>query len=42
MSTQQVERGFALVIGFGLAGCWSVVSGTVLVMALAAFGMPVG
>jgi hypothetical protein len=35
MSTDNV---FALAVGFAIAGCWSLISGTVVVLALAAFG----
>jgi len=33
---------FALAIGFAIAGCWSLVSGTVVVLALRAFGIIAG
>jgi hypothetical protein len=42
MSAEQIERAFAFTIGFAIAGCWSVISGTVVVLGLAAFGFPVG
>jgi len=32
----------ALAIGFAIAGCWSLVSGTVVVLALRAFGIIAG
>jgi hypothetical protein len=36
--------GFGLVFALAvvLAGCWSLISGLVVIMALAAFGFPVG
>ena len=42
MSGQQVESVFALAVGFAIAGCWSVMSGVVVTMALTAFGLPAG
>jgi hypothetical protein len=33
---------FALAIGFAIAGCWSLVSGAVVVIGLRAFGLVVG
>ena len=42
MTAEQVEHVFALAIGFAIAGCWSVVSGAIVVMGLRAFGVPVG
>jgi hypothetical protein len=36
MSAQQVDNVFALAVGFAIAGCWSLISGTIV--ALAAFG----
>ena len=42
MTTEQVEHVFALAIGFAIAGCWSVMSGVIVVMGLRAFGVPVG
>ena len=42
MTAEQVEHVFALAIGFAIAGCWSVMSGAIVVMALRAFGVPVG
>jgi hypothetical protein len=33
---------FALAIGFAIAGCWSVVSGAVVMMGLSAFGIAAG
>jgi hypothetical protein len=42
MSAQQVERAFAFTIGFAIAGSWSLISGTVIVLGLAAFGVPAG
>lgn len=31
-----------LAVGFAIAGCWSMVSGAVVVLALRAFGLGVG
>jgi hypothetical protein len=42
MTAEQVEHAFALAIGFAIAGCWSVMSGAIVVMGLRAFGVPVG
>jgi hypothetical protein len=42
MSAEQVENVFALAVGFAIAGCWSMISGTVVALALAAFGAPGG
>ena len=42
MTTEQVEHVFALAIGFAIAGCWSVMSGAIVVMGLRAFGVSVG
>ena len=42
MTAEQVEHVFALAIGFAIAGCWSVMSGAIVVMGLRAFGVPVG
>ena len=42
MTAEQVEHVFALAIGFAIAGCWSLVSGTVVVLALRAFGIIAG
>jgi hypothetical protein len=33
---------FALAIGFAIAGCWSMISGAVVVLALRGFGLGVG
>jgi hypothetical protein len=33
---------FALAIGFAIAGCWSLVSGAVVLMGLRAFGITAG
>jgi len=41
-TAEQVEHVFALAIGFAIAGCWSVMSGAIVVMGLRAFGVPVG
>jgi hypothetical protein len=40
MSAEQVERAFALAVGFAIAGCWSLTSGMIVALALAAFGGP--
>jgi hypothetical protein len=40
MSAEQVEHAFAFTIGFAIAGCWSLISGTVVVLGLATFGLP--
>ncbi len=42
MSAEQVERSFGLAMGFAIAGCWSLVSGMIVGLALAAFGIPAG
>jgi hypothetical protein len=42
MSATGVEQVFALAIGVVLAGCWSLISGLVVMMALTAFGFPAG
>ena len=42
MSVEQLERTFAFIIGFAIAGCWSLISGTVVALGLAAFGVPAG
>jgi hypothetical protein len=42
MSAEQLERTFTFTIGFSIAGCWSLISGTVVVLGLAAFGVPAG
>jgi hypothetical protein len=42
MSAEQVERAFALAIGFAIASCWSLTSGMILMLGLAAFGTPGG
>jgi hypothetical protein len=42
MSAEQVECTFAFTVGFAIAGCWSLISGTVVVLALVAFGVPAG
>jgi hypothetical protein len=42
MTAQQFERAFALAIGFAIAGCWSLTSGMVVALGLAAFGIPMG
>ena len=42
MTAEQVEHVLALAIGFAIAGCWSVMSGAIVVMGLRAFGVPVG
>ena len=42
MSATEFEPVFALAVGVVLAGCWSLISGLVVMMALAAFGFPVG
>ena len=42
MTAERVEHVFALAIGFAIAGCWSVMSGAIVVMGLRAFGVPVG
>ena len=41
MTEEQLEHDFALAIGFAIAGCWSVMSGAIVVMGLRAFGVPV-
>jgi hypothetical protein len=38
MTVERVDI-FALAIGFAIAGCWSLVSGAVVVMGLRAFGI---
>src|SRR5262249_47713275 len=40
MSAEQVESTIAFTVGFAIAGCWSLISGTVVVLLLAAFGVP--
>jgi len=40
MSAEQVESTIAFTVGFAIAGCWSLISGTVVVLVLAAFGVP--
>jgi hypothetical protein len=42
MSAEQVERTFAFTISIAMAGCWSLISGTIVVLGLAAFGVPAG
>jgi len=42
MSAEQIERTFVFTIAFAIAGCWSLISGTVVVLGLAAFGVPAG
>jgi hypothetical protein len=42
MSAEQVESTIAFTVGFAIAGCWSLISGTVVVLVLAAFGVPAG
>jgi hypothetical protein len=42
MSAEQVEHAFAFTIGFAVAGCWSLISGTVVALGLATFGLPAG
>jgi len=42
MSAEQVERAFALAVGFAIAGCWSLTSGMIVALALSAFGGPGG
>ena len=41
MTAERVDF-FTLAIGFAIAGCWSMVSGAVVVLALRAFGLGVG
>jgi hypothetical protein len=41
MTAERVDI-FALAIGFAIAGCWSLVSGAVVVMGLRAFGITAG
>lgn len=41
MTAERVDF-FALAIGCAIAGCWSMVSGAVVVMALRAFGLVAG
>jgi hypothetical protein len=41
MTAERVDF-FALAIGCAIAGCWSMVSGAVVVMALRAFGRVAG
>ena len=41
MTAERVDF-FTLAIGCAIAGCWSMVSGAVVVMALRAFGLVVG
>ena len=41
MTAERVDI-FALAIGFAIAGCWSLVSGAVVVMGLSAFGITAG
>ena len=42
MSAEQVERAFALAVGFAIAGCWSLTSGMIVALAMSAFGGPGG
>jgi hypothetical protein len=42
MSAEQIERTFAFTIGFAIAACWSLISGTVVVLGLTAFGVLAG
>ena len=42
MSATEFELVSAFAVGVVLAGCWSLISGLVVMMALAAFGFPVG
>ena len=42
MLAEQIEGTFAFTVSFAIAGCWSLISGTVAVLALAAFGVPAG
>ena len=42
MSAEEVDRACALAIGFAIAGCWFLISGMVVSLALAAFGGPLG
>ena len=42
MSAEQVDNVFALTVGFAIAGCWSLISGTIVALALAAFGVSGG
>src|SRR5262245_38841137 len=42
MSTEQVEYTFAFTVGFAITGCWSLISGMVVVLALATFGISAG
>jgi len=42
MSTEQVECTFTFTVGFAITGCWSLISGMVVVLALATFGISVG
>jgi hypothetical protein len=42
MTAQRLEHFFALAIGFAIAGCWSLVSGAVVMMGLRAFGITAG
>jgi hypothetical protein len=39
MSAEQVERTFAFTIGFAIAACWSLISGTIVVLGLAAWAL---
>jgi hypothetical protein len=41
MTAERVDF-FALAIGFAIAGCWSMVSGAVVVMALRALSLVAG
>jgi len=41
MTAEQVDF-FTLTVGFAIAGCWSMVSGAVVVMALRAFVLAAG
>lgn len=41
LMTERVDF-FALAIGFAIAGCWSMVSGAVVVMALRALSLVAG
>jgi hypothetical protein len=41
MSAEQLERTCAVAIGFAIAGCWSLTSGMIVALALAAFGIVV-
>jgi hypothetical protein len=42
MSAEQLERTLAFTMGFAIASFWSLISGTVVVLGLTAFGISTG